>query len=151
MSRSAAGEVLPTSQITAVQSDAMSVTHFEELTVQVQGRLTCCAKWVAHRIGSLAASGAPPNPSLQRTLNSNTVRRRSKRRCIFGAMKTVDELEQAVRQLSAEELAEFRRWFASFDAAVWDAQLEADVAAGKLDALADEALDEFRQGRAKSL
>jgi hypothetical protein len=66
-------------------------------------------------------------------------------------MKTVDELEQAVRQLSAEELAEFRRWFASFDAAVWDAQLEADVAAGKLDALADEALDEFRQGRAKSL
>jgi hypothetical protein len=66
-------------------------------------------------------------------------------------MKTVDELEQAVRQLSAEELAEFRRWFASFDAAVWDAQLEADVAAGKLDALADEALDEFRQGRAKPL
>lgn len=66
-------------------------------------------------------------------------------------MKTVDEVEKAVRQLSSGELGEFRRWFVSFDAAMWDAQLEADVTAGRLDALADEALSDFRQGRAKPL
>ncbi|HET9765526.1 MAG TPA: hypothetical protein VFS60_01690 [Thermoanaerobaculia bacterium] len=66
-------------------------------------------------------------------------------------MKTVDEREKAVRQLSSSELGEFRRWFVSFDAAMWDAQLEADVAAGGLDALADAALSDLRQGRATPL
>ena len=70
---------------------------------------------------------------------------------ILNAVKTVDELEKAVRDLSASELAEFRRWFVSFDAAQWDAQLEQDVAAGRLDALAEEALSDFRQGRTKPL
>lgn len=66
-------------------------------------------------------------------------------------MKTVEELEQAVRELSPEQLAEFRRWFAEFDARLWDAELEADVAAGRLDALADEALADYRQGRTTPL
>jgi hypothetical protein len=66
-------------------------------------------------------------------------------------MKSVDDLERAVQQLSADELAEFRRWFASFDAAAWDAQLEADVASGRLDGLAEEALSDFREGRTRPL
>ena len=66
-------------------------------------------------------------------------------------MKPVEELEQAVRELSPEQLAEFRRWFADFDARLWDAELEADVAAGRLDALADEALADYRQGRTTPL
>ena len=33
--------------------------------------------------------------------------------------------------------------FAEFDAAAWDAQIEADAAAGKLDAFAAEALAEY--------
>ena len=41
-------------------------------------------------------------------------------------------------------LAEFRRWFAEFDAAAWDRRLEADVTAGKLDALLTEADDDYR-------
>lgn len=41
-------------------------------------------------------------------------------------------------------LAEFRRWFAGFVAAAWDRQLEADVTAGKLDALLTEADDDYR-------
>lgn len=48
-----------------------------------------------------------------------------------------------------EELAKFRRWFAQFDADAWDAQIEADAAAGKLDALAEEALAEYRSGQAR--
>ena len=47
------------------------------------------------------------------------------------------EIERAIEQLSSEELAKFRRWFLEFDAAAWDAQIEADAAAGKFDALAD--------------
>ncbi len=49
-------------------------------------------------------------------------------------------LEERISALSPEELAGFRRWFAEFDAAAWDRELERDVKAGKLDALADEAL-----------
>ena len=62
-------------------------------------------------------------------------------------MSTIEEIEDAVRRLSAHELAAFRAWFAEFDAAAWDRQIEEDIAAGRLDALADEALDDLRQGR----
>ncbi|MBF2077904.1 MAG: hypothetical protein IGR76_05140 [Synechococcales cyanobacterium T60_A2020_003] len=48
-------------------------------------------------------------------------------------MSNLQEIEQAVRRLSVEELANFRVWFAEFDAAVWDRQFEEDVAAGRLD------------------
>jgi hypothetical protein len=47
-----------------------------------------------------------------------------------------------------EELAKFRQWFLGFDAAAWDAQIGADAVAGKFDALAEEALAEYRSGRA---
>ena len=59
----------------------------------------------------------------------------------------IDELAKAVEALSDEELAAFRTWFAQFDAAAWDAQIEADVRAGKLDALADEAIDDLAAGK----
>jgi hypothetical protein len=35
-------------------------------------------------------------------------------------MSAVEQLEEAVRQLSAEEQAEFRAWLTEFDAAKWD-------------------------------
>ncbi len=62
-------------------------------------------------------------------------------------MSTIGEIEDAVRRFSSEELAEFRKWFAEFDGALWDRQIEEDVAAGRLDALADEALRDLREGR----
>jgi len=62
-------------------------------------------------------------------------------------MGTIEEIEDAVRGLSSKELAAFRAWFAEFDAAAWDPQIEEDVAAGRLDALAEEALYDLRQGR----
>jgi hypothetical protein len=55
-------------------------------------------------------------------------------------VRKVEELERQVKDLSAEELVEFRRWFAEFDALEWDRQFESDVRAGKLDALAERAL-----------
>ena len=56
-------------------------------------------------------------------------------------MSTIRDIESAVQRLSREELAAFRAWFAEFDAQVWDRQFEEDVAAGRLDARADEALE----------
>ena len=66
-------------------------------------------------------------------------------------MSAVQEIQDAVRHLSTEELAAFREWFAEFDAGLWDRQLEADIAAGRLDKLADEALQDLREGRCTDL
>ncbi len=64
---------------------------------------------------------------------------------------TIEAIEMAIQKLPPSDLAEFRRWFAEFDSSNWDAQIEADAAAGKLDALADEALAEYRSGKAREL
>ncbi|HEX9730217.1 MAG TPA: hypothetical protein VGA37_17110 [Gemmatimonadales bacterium] len=66
-------------------------------------------------------------------------------------MTKIQKLELDVRGLTPQELAQFRRWFAAFDAAEWDRQFEADVHAGKLDALADAALADHRAGRSQKL
>lgn len=66
-------------------------------------------------------------------------------------MSTVEEIENAIRKLPDEDLAALRAWFAEFDAAAWDRQFEQDVAAGRLDALADEALSDLREGRCTDL
>ncbi len=66
-------------------------------------------------------------------------------------MSKVENLEKEVEQLSDQELAQFRRWFAEFDAELWDRQFEADVKSGKLDKLADKALQEHAAGRSTKL
>ncbi len=66
-------------------------------------------------------------------------------------MENVKSIEKAVESLPPTELAEFRRWFAEFDAAVWDKQIEKDAASGKLDGLAAEALADYRAGSAREI
>jgi hypothetical protein len=66
-------------------------------------------------------------------------------------MSTVQEIEQAIRQLPPEELAKLRAVFAELDHEIWDAQIEADAAAGRPDALAEEALRDLRGGRCTEL
>lgn len=66
-------------------------------------------------------------------------------------MSSVQEIQEAVRQLPNEDLAAFREWFAEFDAALWDQQFEADVSAGRLDKLAEEAPQDLREGRCTDL
>jgi len=66
-------------------------------------------------------------------------------------MEKVERIEREVEELSSEELAKFRQWFAAFDAEAWDRQLEADVKAGKLDALADRALRDHEAGKSTKL
>lgn len=62
-------------------------------------------------------------------------------------MSKLEAIEKRVSGLSAEELAKFRQWFAEFDAAAWDRQIERDVKAGKLDELADRALRQHAAGK----
>ena len=66
-------------------------------------------------------------------------------------MQTIQEIEQAISRLSAKELARFREWFDEFDAGVWDKQFESDAQAGKLDQLAERAMEDYRAGKSKEL
>lgn len=66
-------------------------------------------------------------------------------------MGKVEHLERLILELSQEELAELRRWFAEHDAHVWDRQFESDVKAGKLDLLAEKALRAHAAGQSTRL
>ncbi len=64
---------------------------------------------------------------------------------------SVEELKAAVKKLSKAEQHRFRKWYFAFDAAIWDEKLEADIKAGKLDKMADEALLAFKEGKCQEL
>jgi hypothetical protein len=66
-------------------------------------------------------------------------------------MSKVEAVEREVQSLSASELAAFRQWFLEFDAAAWDQQIERDAQSGKLDRLADEALQALKAGKCTEL
>jgi len=66
-------------------------------------------------------------------------------------MTKVESLEKEIAQLSPQELRAFRCWFAEFDAELWDQELERDVAAGKLDRLADAAVAAHKRGEGRDI
>ena len=66
-------------------------------------------------------------------------------------MANVKELEKAISNLSAEEYKEFREWFETYEAQQWDKQFEEDVEAGKLDAFAQEAIQDYKKGNYSEL
>jgi hypothetical protein len=56
-----------------------------------------------------------------------------------------------VKELAGDELAQFREWFAEFDATKWDEQIASDVKAGRLDTLINEAKTDIASGRTRPL
>ena len=62
-----------------------------------------------------------------------------------------EEIESAIALLPASEVAKLAKWFEEFQARVWDQQLEEDVQAGRLDALVEQAEEDFEQGRCEPL
>lgn len=66
-------------------------------------------------------------------------------------MPDVKAIEDAVKALPPQDLAQFRRWFAGFDLALWDQKIADDLAAGKLDALLAEAEEDFNAGTPRTL
>ena len=66
-------------------------------------------------------------------------------------MRKVEHIEDQIRALSREEFTELRNWMLEQDWAAWDAQVEADARAGKLDKLVAEAIEDYRDGRTHEL
>ena len=66
-------------------------------------------------------------------------------------MTKVQIIEKEIKSLNKEELAEFRDWFLEFDSEAWDAQIGRDAHSGKLDRLAQEALEQHERGESKAV
>lgn len=66
-------------------------------------------------------------------------------------MENVQTIEKAVSRLSKADLKSFRNWYERFDQKVWDNQFEEDAKSGVLDALADQALADFKAGKCKEI
>jgi hypothetical protein len=64
---------------------------------------------------------------------------------------SLEDLEKAIAELPVDQLARFRAWFEEFEATRFDHKIERDAAAGRLDKLAEQALADFRAGRAREL
>jgi hypothetical protein len=59
-------------------------------------------------------------------------------------MTTVEDIQEAIAQLPACELARFRVWFEAFDADSFDAVIDRAAQSGQLDAFAEEAIAAYR-------
>ncbi|MFE1744583.1 hypothetical protein [Coleofasciculus sp. H7-2] len=66
-------------------------------------------------------------------------------------MLTLEQIESAILQLPPDEYRKLIEWFADLDYQRWDEQLEKDIADGKLEALAKEAIAEFEAGHCRSI
>ena len=66
-------------------------------------------------------------------------------------MTTVQEIERAIEQLPGEQFSQVHDWIVERDWEKWDAQIERDSAAGKLDFLVDEALRDTKSGHTRPL
>ena len=60
----------------------------------------------------------------------------------------IGQIEEAIFLLRRQEL---RAWLAEYDAEVWDQQFHADAISGRLDAMADQAMKDFSEGRSTDL
>ena len=66
-------------------------------------------------------------------------------------MSTVTEIQAAIEKLSPSERIELERWFAELRADAWDAQIEEDIKAGRLDHLIAQAEADIAAGRTRPL
>ena len=66
-------------------------------------------------------------------------------------MTNVEQIQAEIEALSPEDFVRLREWFAEKDWLLWDKQLEADIAEGKLDFLLEEAMTAKSQGKLQKL
>jgi hypothetical protein len=66
-------------------------------------------------------------------------------------MSKIDDLKAEIERLPGDQLSEIFHWLSAKDWERWDAELESDSAAGKLDFLMREALDAKAKGTLKDL
>ena len=63
----------------------------------------------------------------------------------------VKEIESAIDDLPAAEIAELAKWFEEFHAQIWDQQIERDLNAGRFESLFEEAKQDFESNRCEPL
>ena len=66
-------------------------------------------------------------------------------------MTAIPEIQQAIMNLSEADYAKLCRWLLDQDWERWELEFEEDVRAGKLDAMAAEALEAKARGELKDL
>lgn len=66
-------------------------------------------------------------------------------------MPNVEKIQAEIEALSQEDFVRLREWFADKDWLLWDKQLEADIAKGKLDFLLEEAMTAKSQEKLQDL
>lgn len=66
-------------------------------------------------------------------------------------MSTLKQIEEAILTLPPDEFQQLMQWVSDLDYQRWDEQLEKDIADGKLEDLAQEALAEFKAGHCRTI
>jgi hypothetical protein len=66
-------------------------------------------------------------------------------------MSTVVEIERALQTLAVEDARKIADWLQHYLDEKWDEQIDTDIVAGRLDKLADKALQDYHAGRTKPL
>lgn len=66
-------------------------------------------------------------------------------------MTKLEKLEREIRTLAPDDVRKLADFIAGLRADLWDAQIEADAKAGRLDRLADAALAAHRVGRVQAI
>ena len=66
-------------------------------------------------------------------------------------MTKLQVLEEEIKRLSPEEIAQLRDWLLELDGDQWDRELERDANSGKLDKVFEKSLADHRAGESREL
>jgi len=66
-------------------------------------------------------------------------------------MTKVQALEEEIKTLSPEEMAELREWLIEREEDEWDRQIADDAASGKLDKLFEKSLADHKAGKSREI
>lgn len=66
-------------------------------------------------------------------------------------MTRLEALEEEIKKLSPEELAQLREWLLERDDEEWDRDIERDAASGKLDKLFEKSVADHRVGKTRRI
>jgi len=66
-------------------------------------------------------------------------------------MSSLLTIEEEIQKLPEHDFIVLREWFRDLDSKKWDDQIEVDATSGKLDELANAALNDFKQGKYKAV
>ena len=66
-------------------------------------------------------------------------------------MTKLEALEEEIKKLAPEELAQLREWLLEHEADEWDREIERDASSGKLDKLFEKSLADHRAGKSREI